>query len=560
MGTNDIGTATGWRTLVALPLAGLLASCAFAATAHAYNAQELTDMALGGPEVAFPGDAYLEELDNYWDQIAEDYAPKVITLEDGRKIQRTPTEFDVGSWQKFSDTISYNTYYLDGDNRGCAACHEDLKDVISGMDYHHPVVWNYTLDNNIGVQQCLLCHGETMGYVKDDHQFGTLMHALHYGSRYGATFDALGGNCYTCHNATDDGMGMQLWDLVKYDLYYGITPVAADSVEGELTLDQEKTLTVDEMFSLDWMHTYYDNLRGAAGRNGANLPIDQELFDTWTITVDGTVAEPYTELLTVLIDEAEQAGVVVTKTSKIHCDWDPIGGAMISNVEITGIPVSWLLERAGGYTDGTTGVHVVRADESSHRAFPLSKLDESYLVYKIGGEYLGWSTGFPCMNWTEAVDAQIDSKQINHYQVTDADLDYAANIPCGWIVGATSMSNGGDASSASADVQFTNKPNTALLHLPDGLIVKAGQPYTFEGVSDAYDEAIVAIEISLDNGATWVSFDLGETDPCKWTYWTFTWTPPLEGAYTISARAVTETGRTQSEWQTIMFNAKDVVD
>ena len=79
-------------------------------------------------------------------------------------------------------------------------------------------------------------------------------------------------------------------------------------------------------------------------------------------------------------------------------------------------------------------------------------------------------------------------------------------------------------------------------------------------MSDAYDEAITAIEISLDNGETWVTYDLGQTDPFKWTYWTFTWTPPQEGAYTISARAVTETGRTQTEWQTIMFNAKDVVE
>lgn len=549
----------GLRSLVALPLAGLLACGAFAATAHAYDAQELTDMATGGEAVAFPGDEYLAELDNYWDQIAVDYAPQIITLEDGRQVQRVPSEYEVGAWQKFSDTISYNTYYLDGEHRGCSSCHGDLKDLVSNMDYHHPVVWNYALDNNLGVQQCLLCHGETMGYVKDDHQFGTLIHALHYGTRYGDSFDALGGDCMSCHNATGDGQGTQLWDLVKYDLYFGMNTVAAENVAGELTVDQDKVLSVDEMFSLDWMHTYYDNLRGAAGKNGADLPVDQEFFDTWTITIDGTVNEPYTELLTTLISEAEAAGVVVTKPSKIHCDWDPIGGAMISNVEITGIPVSWLIERAGGYTDGTTGVHVIRADESSNRAFPLEKLAESYLVYKIGGEDLTWSTGFPCTNWTEGVDAQIFSKQINHYQVTDADLDYGANIPCGWIVGGTSMSHGGDAS-ASDDVQFTNKPNTAILHLPDGLIIKTGEAYTFEGVADAYDEAITAIEISLDNGNTWVTYDLGQTDPNKWTYWYFTWTPEVEGSYTISARAVTETGRTQSEWQTIMFNAKDVVE
>ena len=545
-----------FKSLAALTAAGLLLGGGFAASALAYNAQDMVGMANGGPAVAYPGDEYLEGLENYWDQIAQDYSPEVTVLDDGRVIQRTPTEFDVGSWQKFSDTISYNTYFLDADNRGCNACHDDLKTVLSEMDYHHPVVWNYTLDNNLGVQQCVLCHGETMGYVKDDHQFGTLIHSLHYQSRYGAAFDALGGDCFSCHTATGDGMGITLWDETKYDIMYGIYPVSAENVNGELTVDQENVLSVDQMFSLNWMHTYFDNQR--AGAYDAGLPVDQELFDTWTITIDGTVAEPYTALLCDLVAEAEAEGVVVTKASKIHCDWDPIGGGMISNVEITGIPVSWLIEKAGGSLDGSTGVHVVRADESSHRAFPMSKLDESYLVYKIGGEYLGWNTGFPCMNWTEGVDAQIDSKQINHYEVTDADLDYGANIPCGWIVGATSMSNGGDASGTS-DVVFTNKPNTAILHLPEGLCIKTGEAYTFEGVCDAYDEAITAIEISLDNGKTWVTYDLGMTDPNKWTYWYFTWTPEHEGAYTISARAVTETGRTQTEWQTIMFNAKDVL-
>ena len=192
---------TKLRTLLAVPLAGLmLAGGMYATNAYAYDYQELTDMALGGESVPFPGDEYLNELGNYWDQIESDYAPKVTELADGTKIQRTPSEYEVGAWQKFSDTISYNTYYLDGDNRGCNACHADLKDVVSGMDYHHPVVWNYALDNNLGVQQCLLCHGETMGYVKDDHQFGTLIHALHYGSRYGSSFSTVGGNCYSCHN------------------------------------------------------------------------------------------------------------------------------------------------------------------------------------------------------------------------------------------------------------------------------------------------------------------------------------------------------------------------
>ena len=96
-----------------------------------------------------------------------------------------------------------------------------------------------------------------------------------------------------------------------------------------------------------------------------------------------------------------------------------------------------------------------------------------------------------------------------------------------------------------------------------GIIAGGKLNVSYEGDNNiaSMGEGITAIEISLDGGKTWVSYDIeGGSDPNKWTYWYFTWTPEVEGAYTISARAVTETGRTQSEWQTIMFNAKDVVD
>ena len=54
-----------------------------------------------------------------------------------------------------------------------------------------------------------------------------------------------------------------------------------------------------------------------------------------------------------LIAEAEKAGVITTRTSKMICDWNPVGGGGVTNCEITGIPVSWLIEKAGGYKDGT---------------------------------------------------------------------------------------------------------------------------------------------------------------------------------------------------------------
>lgn len=154
-------------------------------------------------------------------------------------------------------------------------------------------------------------------------------------------------------------------------------------------------------------------------------PCPQSLFDSWPITVDGEVNSPYTALLPDLVKEAEAAGVTVTKVSKEVCNWNGTGAGSVSNVEITGIPVSWLIERAGGYADNAdiNGVRVMRADGSSKRAMPLDKVDggEAFLVYKINGEQLTAANGFPCTNWCEGVDPEVNSKQMNEYKVvTDA--------------------------------------------------------------------------------------------------------------------------------------------
>ena len=50
------------------------------------------------------------------------YAPKVVTLENGVQVQRTPY-----------DGSGFNTYVLNSDERGCAACHSDLAELVHNM-------------------------------------------------------------------------------------------------------------------------------------------------------------------------------------------------------------------------------------------------------------------------------------------------------------------------------------------------------------------------------------------------------------------------------------------
>lgn len=496
------------------------------------------------PNEYYEGLSWVADMFDTWANIGEEYAPEVRTLSSGVKVQRTPSEYGVYAWQINGQNISYNTYYLDADHRGCGACHTDLNDTLRNMPFQHPAVWNDALDNQGTVESCLFCHTYTHGYCISDYDFGTFIHGMHYGKQAGEAFKTLGGNCMSCHNMTSDGQGIALWDVVKYDKMVGILDVA--DVQGDFAYNQDYVQTQEELFTYDWLHSYYDALRRGTGANGLNVEYPQALYDEWTITVEGNVASPYTALLKDLIAEAEEEGVVVTKVSKMHCTWNAVGGGGIGQAEITGIPVSWLIDKAGGYLPGSTGVNCKRADGGDpERSWSLDHLNNAYLVYEIGGERIDPTHGAPCCNWVEGVDAQSCTKTPDTYVVrSEADnFDYngGAGTPNGWF-----DENG----------EYTNNPNATILGVPEGLIVQTGEPFQFHGYVDAYNEHIVSMEFSMDGGATWTKYDIGDTDVNKLITWTFDFTPESDGSYLLMVRATTETGRISPCYHKAMITAR----
>lgn len=505
------------------------------------------DQSSSEPEYTDPfeeADAQLAKENERWQEINEEYAPEVRTLKDGTKVQRTPTEYKCyHSNQPYHEGNSYNNYFLDADNRGCGACHWDLADTLKNMEYEHDTIWNDALGAKLTVDQCLLCHS-----VDDDYEMGTLMHGVHYGERNGKAFEEKGGQCMSCHNITENGKGVELWDMVKYDHLDGITKVK--NVQGDFSFDQTTTTAPEDMFTYDWLYSDYDHIMHILGKNGLNREMPKDFVDNWEITIDGVVNKPFTAKLSDLIAEAEADGATVTKLSKFVCLDNMPGGGGISNVEITGIPLNWLIEKAGGPSKDLTGVLWDRREfhakdmQNSHSqtGVSTSKFDDVYLVYEIGGKPLDVSAGSPCINWVEGDDAESFVKQCMGYILTDEDKPFDK-----WM--ATGFNSYGTG-------PYINKPNATILKVPEGLIIETGKPFTFEGYADAYDEAVTKLEFSMDNGKTWASYDLGQTDLRQWVYWHFTWTPETDGSYVLMIRATTESGLVSDRCQRVMVTAK----
>ena len=525
------GAALG--TAVALSVAAFTVP-AFAVDSAA-TAAGLVEGSEPDGDAQYPGKEFVIDHYEYWDQIAEDYAPVIKMLPNGKLVQPTPTEYKMPHWQWQSWTESYNTYWIDADSRGCNSCHTDLNDTVMGMHYMHAVLPSPALETYSDVTQCISCHRDN----GDD--FGNLMHGMHYNARTQDKFeDNFNGSCMSCHTATGDGEGFKLYEEEKYHLLKdSIDHVKADEINGKFSYTQDKVQSMDELYSYDFVHGYYDHMRYACSDLKLDLEMPQSMMDEWTITIDGNVNEPYTAKLVDLIAEAEAEGVVVTKPSKMVCDLNPIGGAGIGQTEITGIPVSWLFEKAGGFKDDTQTIRCIRADGSSKNGVDLDMLDKEYLVYKMGGEYLDARRGYPCTNWVETLDAQVFSKQCNGYS---ADAKALKPRVCGQV---------------NQEGLLVNRPNATICGTPEGLIVETGKPYTFQGYVDAYDLHVTQIEFSMDGGETWDSYELNDTDTAKWIWWEYEFTPATHGAYVLTVRATDESGNVSYKNHEVMINAKD---
>lgn len=130
------------------------------------------------------------------------YAPKVKTLENGVKVQRTP--YDQGI---------YNNYFLHSDERGCYACHDDLNEALQAMPRSlskrqwmpsNHLHLNYVNDMKVTIDQCISCH------ISYGLEFNTYIHGVHQT----AAFRNMGGSCESCHVVTNEGE-WALWDDEK---------------------------------------------------------------------------------------------------------------------------------------------------------------------------------------------------------------------------------------------------------------------------------------------------------------------------------------------------------
>ena len=433
---------------------------------------------------------------------SEFYAPKVTTAEDGTQIQLVP-----------SDPYMWNTAILQGENRGCIAegCHSSLLDAPQLLPMTHPKLWNpYNVDATLK-----FCHSKAL-FLQDS------LHALHMNN------DEFKGDCNSCHYINPKTGEHQMWDLVKYDTaYMGITPVA--QVAGDFSFTQDSITPTDQVFY------YWEN----ADHQGVTPDNDtsEDAYRNWEIKVGGAAGSEFTFKLPDFEDQ------MVERVYKMDCQTNPPGGSYVANVEVKGIPLSVLMEKAGVGNDWNA-LHSIADD--GWDVYPLPKeyvdkyKDDILLVTEINGEKLGMLQGYPVQLWTPTLGGC-------HYTKRVVELSFTTDkVEPQYYKGFTNPKTG----------EMFNKPNTAIFNYANGTIFPAGQAIEFEGFADAYEVPVVAVEISLDKGKTWTRYDLGATDTLKWVNWKFVFTPENPGSYLLKVRAIAEDGTVSTDPSQLFFNVQ----
>ena len=432
------------------------------------------------------------------------YPPETHVDRNGFTIQNVP-----------ADSKGYNTYWLQGDDRGCLSCHDTLEDALMNQNtYHRLIIMGYPVEQ--GVQNCLMCHNT---WQPSANKFKTNIHQIHMSN---PTFDAMQGNCMSCHDIDDDG-NFVLWDLVKYDQYKGFNLVSAEESGATVTYDQDTITPLENQF--------YKTIKSEPSEwTTDDSQIDPTVYENWTIEFKGDVANPFTATLPELV---EQFGTVTT-TMKVHCNVNGIGQGTIYQAEVTGIPLKDVIEYAQPL-EGANG-YIPKGYDGFGNLMPIEYLDQdALLVLEVNGETLRPSQGYPVAVWVGGGAAAAEfPKYVTSIEIaTEDDESVLWTHPRE----GTNVAPGVE---VPEDLLFF--PNAGVLNYPTGVVLdgQVGQEMTLEGYADAYNEPIVKVEFSLDGGKTWITMDTPDTDIQRWVYWRMNFTPQEAGSYHLKIRAYSE--------------------
>ncbi len=298
--------------------------------------------------------------------------------------------------------------------------------------------------------------------------------------------------------------------------------------------------------------------------NGLPPVLTARDIDDWRLTIDGEVATP----LEFSIDALRREFEVISLRLQIECagngrrfvkpgargnQWS--FGA-ISCAEWTGVRLRDVLARAG-LKD--TAVYTAHFGADTHlsgdpeksplsRGLPIGKALEPHtlIAFSMNGGNIPDLNGHPLRLVAPGWPGSCSQKWLTHIEIRDRVHDGAKMTGQSYRVPAYPVAPGTSVPDDDMEI-IQSMPVKSLITVPQtGARVAASDGVRVQGHAWAGDNAIEAVEVSIDFGGSWQRTRLdAPVNRYAWQQWTANVAFPQAGYYEIWARATDDTGQSQ---------------
>lgn len=241
----------------------------------------------------------------------------------------------------------------------------------------------------------------------------------------------------------------------------------------------------------------------------------------WALDING----PFATSPLRLTYEQLRAMPTVSQYVTLECISNTVGGSLISNGYWTGVPLKTLLERAGMKT-GAKAVAFTCVDGYTE-SLPLEQalLPTTIVAHTMNGQPLPDKHGFPARIITTGLYGMKNPKWLRTIQpVVDPPVGYWEQQ--GWAV--------------LAPVRTMSR-----IDVP-GIGIAVAERAAFGGIAFAGNRGISKVEVSFDQGSTWLPAKLEKPlGPDTWVLWYGGYKFAGSGSATALVRATDGSGRLQ---------------
>ena len=244
-------------------------------------------------------------------------------------------------------------------------------------------------------------------------------------------------------------------------------------------------------------------------------------------------------------------------------------GAM-SNARWKGVRLKDVLEKAGvlpgSIQVGFHGLDTAPLPQMPRfeKSLPIDRASDGEVIiaYEMNGAPLPMLNGFPLRLVVPGWYSTYWVKSLSAITVLDKPLktfwmDTAYRIP------DNSQAEETPQSLAPKTVPITKMSLHSIFVRPTpNEQLRAGHPFTLQGVANDGGSGIRKVEVSTDDGKTWKDATLGtDLGQYSWRLWRTDWTPPTAGTYRLRVRATGNDGQQQvtSQWNRSGYQ-RDVIE